>query len=257
MLIVLAYLTKIIHLIVCIALIVIVLFQADKGEGLAGAFGGGASATIFGERGGETQISKMTTILAVVFMVTSLVIAVWGPGWEKEIRDSQYSVQNNPNTQQTAPIIPGATPLPGFPMGTPMPMGTSMPMGSTETPAPVMTTTPVVETAPVQTTTPAVETTPAPAQTTAPVVETTPAPAQTAAPVVETTPAPAQTAAPVVETTPAPIQTPVPVVETTPAATIQSEPNSTPMVVPATTFPEDKPKAAAEPVNTIPGVNER
>ena len=245
MLIVLAYLTKIIHLIVCIALIVIVLFQADKGEGLAGAFGGGASATIFGERGGETQISKMTTILAVVFMVTSLVIAVWGPGWEKEIRDSQYSVQNNPNTQQTAPIIPGATPLPGFPMGTPMPMGTSMPMGSTETPAPVMTTTP------------AVETTPAPTQTVAPVVETTPAPAQTAAPVVETTPAPAQTAAPVVETTPAPIQTPVPVVETTPAATIQSEPNSTPMVVPATTFPEDKPKAAAEPVNTIPGVNER
>ena len=245
MLIVLAYLTKIIHLIVCIALIVIVLFQADKGEGLAGAFGGGASATIFGERGGETQISKMTTILAVVFMVTSLVIAVWGPGWEKEIRDSQYSVQNNPNTQQTAPIIPGATPLPGFPMGTPMPMGTSMPMGSTETPAPVMTTTP------------AVETTPAPTQTVAPVVETTPAPAQTTAPVVETTPAPAQTAAPVVETTPAPIQTPVPVVETTPAATIQSEPNSTPMVVPATTFPEDKPKAAAEPVNTIPGVNER
>ncbi len=79
----LAILVKFVHLVVCIALIVIVLFQADKGEGLAGAFGGGASATLFGERGAETQISKITTYLAIVFMITSLIIAVFGPGWEE------------------------------------------------------------------------------------------------------------------------------------------------------------------------------
>ncbi len=97
----LAFVIKSIHLLVCIVLIVIVLFQADKGEGLAGAFGGGASATIFGERGAETQISKMTTWLAVVFMCTSLVLAVWGPGWDKEARDAELKVQMNYNTMPT------------------------------------------------------------------------------------------------------------------------------------------------------------
>lgn len=96
----LAILVKLIHLVVCFALIVIVLFQADKGEGLAGAFGGGASGTIFGERGAETQISKMTTYLAVVFMITSLILAVWGPDWDKESKEAQYSVQ----TTQSQPI---------------------------------------------------------------------------------------------------------------------------------------------------------
>ena len=57
----LALIIKFIHLVVCFILIVIVLFQADKGEGLAGAFGGGASSTIFGERGAETKISQITT----------------------------------------------------------------------------------------------------------------------------------------------------------------------------------------------------
>ncbi len=235
-----AYSIKLIHLLVCIALIVIVLFQADKGEGLAGAFGGGASATIFGERGGETQISRMTTLIAVVFMFTSLIIAVWGPGWDKEIRDSKYTVNNyNPNAQPTTPVpgMPGMPGMPGVPGANPMvpafPMGTTMPMGST------------VTTTPAQTTAPAVETTPAPAQTTAPAVETTPAPAQTVAPAVEATPAPAQTVAPIVETTPAPIQT------------IQAEPNANPMVVPAAPLPEEKPSAPTKPQTVIPGVSEQ
>jgi preprotein translocase subunit SecG len=47
--------------------------QSAKGEGLAGAFGGGAlSGAVFGGRGAATFLSKATTVLAIVFMITSI-----------------------------------------------------------------------------------------------------------------------------------------------------------------------------------------
>jgi len=58
------------HVLVCLALILVVLMQSSKGEGLAGsAFGGGLSSAVFGGRGAATFLSKATTILAILFMV--------------------------------------------------------------------------------------------------------------------------------------------------------------------------------------------
>ena len=59
------------HVLVSIALILVVLMQSSKGEGLAGgtAFGGGVSGAVFGGRGAATFLSKATTVLAVLFMV--------------------------------------------------------------------------------------------------------------------------------------------------------------------------------------------
>lgn len=62
---------SIIHILACVALIVIVLLQADKGEGLSGAFGGGGSYAVFGKRGATGAIAKLTTLAAVIFMLTS------------------------------------------------------------------------------------------------------------------------------------------------------------------------------------------
>ncbi len=62
---------QLLHIIVCLALIVIVLMQADKGEGLSGAFGGGGSYALFGKRGATGFIAKATTAAAVIFMLTS------------------------------------------------------------------------------------------------------------------------------------------------------------------------------------------
>ena len=62
----------VIHVLFSMALIVAVLLQSSKGEGLAGAFGGGGlTGAVFGGRGAATFLSKATTILAVGFMVTS------------------------------------------------------------------------------------------------------------------------------------------------------------------------------------------
>jgi len=68
-------LITIIHVIICVILIVAVLLQSGKAADLAGAFGGGGSATAFGARGNATLMSKVTEISAILFMVTSL--ALW------------------------------------------------------------------------------------------------------------------------------------------------------------------------------------
>lgn len=65
----------IVHILVCFFLIFIVLIQSSKGAEMGAAFGG-SSQTIFGSRGAATLLSKLTTISAVVFMITSLFLAM-------------------------------------------------------------------------------------------------------------------------------------------------------------------------------------
>lgn len=65
----------IIHVVTCIALIMIVLLQTGKGADMGAAFGGGSSQTLFGSGGASTFLSKATTVAAIVFMLTSFGLA--------------------------------------------------------------------------------------------------------------------------------------------------------------------------------------
>lgn len=65
---------SIIHIVVCVLLVVIVLLQRGKGASMGAAFGG-SSQTLFGSSGPGTLLGKMTTGIAVVFMLTSLWLA--------------------------------------------------------------------------------------------------------------------------------------------------------------------------------------
>ncbi len=65
----------IVHIVVCIALIMIVLLQTGKGADMGAAFGGGSSQTLFGSTGASTFLSKATTGVAVVFMITCMSLA--------------------------------------------------------------------------------------------------------------------------------------------------------------------------------------
>ena len=64
-------LITIVHVIVCIVLILVVLLQAGKGANMGAVFGG-SSQTIFGSSGPGTFLGKMTTAVAIIFMLTSL-----------------------------------------------------------------------------------------------------------------------------------------------------------------------------------------
>ncbi|MGM0599021.1 MAG: preprotein translocase subunit SecG [Candidatus Rifleibacteriota bacterium] len=135
----LAGLIQFIHVVVCVGLIVIVLLQADKGEGLAGAFGGGASSTVFGERGAGGFMSKLTTSMAIIFMITSLIISVYVPRWQVENPVSSSGIElSSPAAPEGAPEGNTPTPaLPGAPIAPIAPTG--MPIGgeaAPTTPAP-------------------------------------------------------------------------------------------------------------------------
>lgn len=84
----------IIHILVCFVLIVAVLLQSGKAADLAGAFGGVGSQTVFGARGAGTLLSKMTTICAILFMITSL--ALWfvsSKGTKSVIKEEKQTAQ--------------------------------------------------------------------------------------------------------------------------------------------------------------------
>jgi preprotein translocase subunit SecG len=61
----------VLHVIICLVLIVVVLLQAGRGAGMGAAFGG-SSQTIFGAAGAGSFLSKMTTVIAIIFMLTTL-----------------------------------------------------------------------------------------------------------------------------------------------------------------------------------------
>ncbi len=69
----------IIHILACVALILVVLLQAGKGASMGAAFGG-ASQTVFGSAGATTFLAKMTTVVAILFMLTSLGLAYLSSG---------------------------------------------------------------------------------------------------------------------------------------------------------------------------------
>jgi len=95
----------IVHVIVSLFLIAVVLLQSGKGAEIGAAFGG-SSQTIFGGRGAATFLSKMTTISAVVFMVTSFVLAI-------VTTKGSSVVKKAPVTQEQKSIPPAAGTIPG------------------------------------------------------------------------------------------------------------------------------------------------
>ena len=63
------------HVIACVLLILIVLLQTGKGADMGASFGGASSQALFGGAGPATFLSKLTTGVAVIFMLTSLTLA--------------------------------------------------------------------------------------------------------------------------------------------------------------------------------------
>ena len=68
-----------IHTLIAILLIVVILMQQSRGSGLSSVFGGGAQS-FFGGRGAEPFFLKTTTVLGILFMITSTTLAFTSPG---------------------------------------------------------------------------------------------------------------------------------------------------------------------------------
>ena len=102
------------HVLVCFALILIVLLQAGKGAEMGAAFGG-ASQTIFGSSGAMGFLSKLTTVAAVIFMITSLLLAFGSSQRASSIMRGSYPSQTAPSGPRPAPVQPQAPLTPAQP----------------------------------------------------------------------------------------------------------------------------------------------
>ncbi|MBI5188632.1 MAG: preprotein translocase subunit SecG [Nitrospirae bacterium] len=100
----------IIHILVAFFLIFIVLIQSGKGAELGAAFGG-SSQTLFGSRGAATFLNKMTTVAAIVFMITSLTLAVITAKGGSVVKKSPVTTEE----KKAIPPTPGPIPQPSTP----------------------------------------------------------------------------------------------------------------------------------------------
>ena len=96
-----------IHILVCLSLIGIVLIQGGKGAEAGASFGGGGSNTVFGATGGASFLSKVTTGVAVIFMLTSLALAIfWGQSGSSSVMPDQVAPVSAPASMpaQSTPL---------------------------------------------------------------------------------------------------------------------------------------------------------
>jgi preprotein translocase subunit SecG len=87
------------HLLICILLILIVLIQGGENVDIAAAFGG-VSQAAFGPRGAVSTLAKTTWVLAGIFVVTSITLAVWAT------KHTSSSIMEKAPTQQSVPSTP-------------------------------------------------------------------------------------------------------------------------------------------------------
>lgn len=89
----------IIHVIVSVGLILVVLLQTGKGAEVGAVFGG-SSSTIFGSSGAGNFLTRLTTGMAIVFMMTSLTLGYFAG------RKPSATIFDNrtPATEPRAPV---------------------------------------------------------------------------------------------------------------------------------------------------------
>jgi preprotein translocase subunit SecG len=114
-------LVTIIHVVVCIVLILVVLLQAGKGANMGAVFGG-SSQTLFGSSGPGTFLGKMTTAVAVIFMLTSLTLSYASSRKGSSLMEGATkpaATKTVPAPTAPAPPAPAAAPAPQAPASQP------------------------------------------------------------------------------------------------------------------------------------------
>jgi preprotein translocase subunit SecG len=127
---ILFYLIVFLHVIACLFLIAVVLLQQGKGQDLASAFGGGGTQTAFGPRGSATVLSRATTILAGLFMITSLALSIVRPRTSGVLDQVPEAVASPSPAASAAPVTTPAAPQSSVPAEAPASPPATAPSGA-------------------------------------------------------------------------------------------------------------------------------
>ncbi|WP_340121239.1 preprotein translocase subunit SecG [Methylobacter svalbardensis] len=91
----------VIHVLLGLGVVGLVLMQQGKGADAGAAFGTGSSGSVFGAQGAASFLSRATAILATLFFMTSLGLAVLNGK-----QGAAYDLMNAPKVEQDTLGIP-------------------------------------------------------------------------------------------------------------------------------------------------------
>ena len=91
------------YILISVSLILIILLQQGKGSDIGSAFGGGSSNTMFGSSSTSNPLTKVTAVLAAIFLILSLSITYLSrsnlnqevPTLELEVEESGILPEDN------------------------------------------------------------------------------------------------------------------------------------------------------------------
>jgi preprotein translocase subunit SecG len=103
------YLVSALYVLVCLVLLLVILLQQGKGD-MAAAFGGGSSQSAFGARAGATVLSKATAVLAALFMLGAMALAIMGQRGPGSVVSGTSGPAPKPAAPATTPAKPPTPP---------------------------------------------------------------------------------------------------------------------------------------------------
>jgi preprotein translocase subunit SecG len=92
----------IIHVLLALGLVALILMQHGKGADAGAAFGAGSAGSVFGARGANSFLYKLTASVATGFFLTSLTLAYLATNETTSTNEPQ-SVMDNVVVQPVAP----------------------------------------------------------------------------------------------------------------------------------------------------------
>ncbi len=101
----------ILHVLVAFIMVGVILLQSGKGAEIGAAFGG-SSQTVFGARGANTFLGKLTAVTATIFMLTSLSLAIMS---KQRNYSSTIGLDKPPASPPAAPSQSSPAPAPAAP----------------------------------------------------------------------------------------------------------------------------------------------
>lgn len=100
----------VIHLLVAIFLVTVILMQRSEGGALDGLGGGSGSSNFLSARGTGNFLTRLTAILATIFIITSISLSLYYKGVDRKsgsILDSA-PVESSLPAVPTVPSVPAA-----------------------------------------------------------------------------------------------------------------------------------------------------
>ena len=91
----------VIHVLLALGMVGLILIQHGKGAGAGAGFGSGAAGTVFGARGANSFLYKLTAVMALGFFITSISLAYLATS-EGSVSDTSQSIMVQPLVDETA-----------------------------------------------------------------------------------------------------------------------------------------------------------